>query len=56
MDGNGRWAKEHGLPRSAGHKEGLKTVKKVVKTCAEMGIEALSLFSFSSENWRRPED
>lgn len=56
MDGNGRWAKEHGLPRSAGHKEGLKTVKKVVATCAEIGIEALSLFSFSSENWQRPED
>jgi undecaprenyl diphosphate synthase len=56
MDGNGRWAKEQGLPRSAGHKEGLKTVKKVVKACAEMGIEALSLFSFSSENWRRPDE
>ncbi len=56
MDGNGRWAKERGLPRIAGHKAGLKTVKTVVKTCAEMGVEALSLFAFSSENWRRPED
>lgn len=56
MDGNGRWAKERGLERVAGHKEGLKTVRMVVKTCAEMGIEALSLFAFSSENWRRPDD
>lgn len=56
MDGNGRWAKERGLPRISGHQEGLKTVKRVVKTCAEMGIEALSLFAFSSENWQRPDE
>jgi undecaprenyl diphosphate synthase len=56
MDGNGRWAKERGLPRISGHQEGLKTVKRVVKTCAEMDIEALSLFAFSSENWQRPGD
>ncbi len=56
MDGNGRWATDRGLPRISGHQEGLKTVKRVVKSCAEMGIEALSLFAFSSENWRRPGD
>lgn len=55
MDGNGRWAQKRGLPRIAGHKEGLKTVRMTVKACAELGIEILSLFAFSSENWQRPD-
>ncbi len=54
MDGNGRWAKQRFLPRMAGHREGLKTVRRVVKACGELGIEVLTLFAFSSENWRRP--
>lgn len=55
MDGNGRWAQRRGLPRVEGHKEGLKTVKKVIRACAEMGVEVLSLFAFSCENWQRPD-
>ncbi len=55
MDGNGRWAKKRLLPRHFGHKAGLETVRRVVKFCAEKQIEALTLFAFSSENWRRPE-
>lgn len=55
MDGNGRWAQERGLPRIAGHKEGLKAVRKIVKACAEMNIKILSLFAFSCENWQRPD-
>lgn len=54
MDGNGRWAKRHGLPRIAGHRRGLESVRVVVKACADMGIPYLTLFAFSSENWRRP--
>lgn len=54
MDGNGRWAKQHFLPRVAGHKRGVETVRQVVKACIERGIEYLTLFAFSSENWRRP--
>ena len=54
MDGNGRWAKQHGLPRIAGHRRGLESVRTVVKACADKGIEYLTLFAFSSENWRRP--
>lgn len=54
MDGNGRWAKKRLLPRMAGHREGYKSVKKIVRTCGELGIETLTLFAFSSENWRRP--
>ena len=54
MDGNGRWAKEKGLPRTAGHKQGVQTVIDVVEDCAELGIEYLSLFAFSTENWKRP--
>lgn len=54
MDGNGRWAKKRFLPRAAGHKAGVKTVKMIVETSAELGIEAVSLFAFSSENWQRP--
>lgn len=56
MDGNGRWAKQRHLPRIAGHKEGLNTVKKIITACGEVGVEVLTLFAFSSENWRRPEE
>src|SRR5471032_2363653 len=54
MDGNGRWAKKRGLPRVAGHKVGLESVRAVVKVCSELGISHLTLYAFSSENWRRP--
>ncbi|MDX9995320.1 MAG: polyprenyl diphosphate synthase [Rhodocyclaceae bacterium] len=54
MDGNGRWAKKRFLPRIAGHKQGVETVRQVVGACIERGIEYLTLFAFSSENWRRP--
>jgi undecaprenyl diphosphate synthase len=54
MDGNGRWAKKRLLPRFAGHHRGVETVRVTVRTCLERGIEYLTLFAFSSENWRRP--
>jgi undecaprenyl diphosphate synthase len=54
MDGNGRWAKRRNLPRPMGHREGVKAVQRVVEACRQRGIEALTLFAFSSENWRRP--
>ncbi len=54
MDGNGRWAKQRFLPRVAGHQRGVETVRDVVGACRELGIEYLTLFAFSSENWRRP--
>lgn len=54
MDGNGRWARKRFLPRVAGHKRGMETVRDLVKTCATMGVGYLTLFAFSSENWRRP--
>jgi undecaprenyl diphosphate synthase len=54
MDGNGRWAKRRFLPRMAGHKRGVETVRKVVRACGDRGVEYLTLFAFSSENWRRP--
>lgn len=54
MDGNGRWAKRRFLPRMAGHREGFKTVRRVVEKCGELGVEVLTLFAFSSENWSRP--
>ena len=56
MDGNGRWAKKRGLPRVAGHKEGAKTVKMIVRTSGELGIQVLSLYAFSTENWQRPQE
>lgn len=56
MDGNGRWAKQRHLPRFAGHRRGVKSVRAVVKACAQLGVEYLTLFAFSSENWRRPPD
>src|ERR1039457_3552475 len=54
MDGNGRWATKRFLPRMAGHAKGVETVRGVVEACAIRGIEYLTLFAFSSENWRRP--
>ena len=54
MDGNGRWARQRGLPRIAGHREGVKAVRDVVKACGELGIGVLTLYTFSTENWRRP--
>ena len=55
MDGNGRWAQKRGLPRVAGHRAGVETVRSVVQACLANKIEVLTLFAFSSENWRRPE-
>jgi undecaprenyl diphosphate synthase len=56
MDGNGRWAKKRFLPRVAGHRRGVEAVRETVKACAQSGVEFLTLFAFSSENWRRPPD
>jgi undecaprenyl diphosphate synthase len=56
MDGNGRWAKARGLPRAAGHRQGAEAARKVLRAAGEAGIECLTLYAFSSENWRRPED
>jgi len=55
MDGNGRWAKERGLPRREGHRAGAESVREVTDTCIELGVEYLTLYAFSSENWNRPE-
>ena len=55
MDGNGRWASQRGLPRVAGHRAGAEAVRKTLRAAAECGVEALTLYAFSSENWRRPE-
>jgi undecaprenyl diphosphate synthase len=55
MDGNGRWAQKRGLHRAQGHREGGKTVEKVALSCVDLGLENLTLYSFSTENWRRPE-
>ena len=54
MDGNGRWARERGLPRHLGHREGMKSVREVVEGAIDAGVEILTLFAFSTENWRRP--
>ncbi|HEX7248943.1 MAG TPA: polyprenyl diphosphate synthase, partial [Burkholderiales bacterium] len=54
MDGNGRWAKQRHLPRVAGHRRGVESVRATVQACAERGVKFLTLFAFSSENWRRP--
>jgi undecaprenyl diphosphate synthase len=54
MDGNGRWAKKRGLPRMAGHREGINSVRDIVEACGQLGIEVLTLYTFSLENWRRP--
>jgi undecaprenyl diphosphate synthase len=56
MDGNGRWAKQRGLPHSAGHHKGGETVRRIVEECGRIGVEALTLYSFSSENWKRPRE
>ena len=55
MDGNGRWAKERGLPRREGHRAGAESVREVTDTCIELGVEYLTLYAFSSENWNRPD-
>lgn len=55
MDGNGRWAKDRGLPRREGHRAGAESVREVVEVCRELGVEYLTLYAFSSENWSRPE-
>jgi undecaprenyl diphosphate synthase len=56
MDGNGRWARNRSLPRHAGHRSGVKSVREIVENSAQLGVEYLTLFAFSSENWRRPEE
>ena len=56
MDGNGRWAKKRFLPRVMGHKRGLDALENMVKHCAKLGVQYLTVFAFSTENWRRPED
>ena len=56
MDGNGRWARRRALPRQAGHRAGIKPVRATVEQCAELGVDVLTLFAFSSENWLRPAD
>ena len=56
MDGNGRWARQRRLPRVAGHRRGVESVRGIVRACIERGVAYLTLFAFSSENWRRPED
>ncbi|PRO65199.1 isoprenyl transferase [Alkalicoccus urumqiensis] len=54
MDGNGRWARQRGLPRVAGHREGMTVIRNVVRACNELGVDALTLYAFSTENWKRP--
>ena len=56
MDGNGRWARSRGLPRAAGHRASVKVVRKIIEECAQREVRYLTLFAFSSENWRRPAD
>ena len=56
MDGNGRWAKKRGLPRSFGHREGAKNFKKIVRYCKDIGLKNISFYAFSTENWQRPSD
>jgi undecaprenyl diphosphate synthase len=56
MDGNGRWAKKRFMPRVAGHRRGVETVREIIKTCVQRGVSYLTLFAFSSENWRRPQE
>ncbi len=55
MDGNGRWAKQRHMPRVAGHRAGVESLRSIIQRCGELGVEVLTLFAFSSENWRRPE-
>jgi undecaprenyl diphosphate synthase len=56
MDGNGRWAQKRGLPRIAGHREGVESVRDVVEACGQLGVQYLTLYAFSTENWKRPEE
>ena len=56
MDGNGRWANKRGLPRVAGHNAGMKALKEIVRACSDMGIKYLTVYAFSTENWKRPTD
>ena len=56
MDGNGRWAKKRGLPRSAGHSAGANNFRKIIRYCSDIGIKYLTMYAFSTENWKRPED
>ncbi|WP_066875435.1 isoprenyl transferase [Clostridium mediterraneense] len=56
MDGNGRWAKKRGLPRTMGHKAGAETIRKVLKECDSLGVKYLTLYAFSTENWKRPKE
>lgn len=56
MDGNGRWAKKRGLPRSAGHAQGVKALKNIIEPAGKLGIKYLSVYAFSTENWKRPQD
>lgn len=56
MDGNGRWARKRNLPRSFGHKAGVEAVRDIVKACSELGVKVLTLYTFSTENWKRPAD
>ena len=55
MDGNGRWAQKKNLPRVAGHKEGVESIRVILKACTEIGVKYLTLYAFSTENWKRPE-
>ncbi len=54
MDGNGRWATKRGLPRSAGHQQGTENLRRIIRACVEFGVEILTIYAFSTENWRRP--
>jgi undecaprenyl diphosphate synthase len=56
MDGNGRWAKKRGMPRTYGHKEGVKTFELIADYCAKIGLEAVTVYAFSTENWKRPKE
>lgn len=56
MDGNGRWAQKKGLPRVMGHKAGMEAIKETVRACSDLGIKVLTVYAFSTENWRRPRD
>ena len=56
MDGNGRWAKERGLLRTFGHRAGAETLQKIIQTASDIGIEVLTVYAFSTENWKRPEE
>jgi undecaprenyl diphosphate synthase len=56
MDGNGRWAKKRSFPRAAGHKEGVNSVRDIVEACGQMGVRYLTLYTFSTENWKRPKN